>query len=221
MTSSASTLHFGEFLAAAPVAHARDFGHDATPAVDNPGEGFVYLTVSSAMPGFVQLARSDEDPTGRSWTLQSHSGVTRFRTVCAVRTSDSDALEARFRDALGTVQIPHHPDLFKIPLRFARQILEAEVRAFPSSTPLPEAARKKPVAWVTAALSALIIAAAALTGKPAATRPSAAPATSPATAQLAKPLQALPSSALASAATVSEAPPAFRPTYRPSSLSLR
>jgi hypothetical protein len=214
MTSSASSLHLGEFLAAAPVADQEDCRANATPAFETPGEGFVYLTVSSAMPGFVQLASSAEDPRGRSWSLRSYSGVTHFRTVCAVRTSDSEALEARFREALGTVQIPHHPDLFNIPLRFARQILEAEVRAFPSSIPLAAASRKKPIGWLTAAAAALVIAAAALTGI-APTRPTAAPAQSTAG------LQTSPAAALASAAPVSEASPTFRPTYRPSSLSLR
>ncbi len=101
----------------------------------SPEAGYVYFSVSSAMPGFVQLATSAEDPRGRKWALRTPSGVTRFRNVCAFRTSDCRGLEAQFRRALRADQIPHHPDLFKFPVRFARQILAAEAKAFP---PPPE-----------------------------------------------------------------------------------
>src|SRR5688572_12282942 len=120
MSPSASTPHFGEFLAAAAAAHNEPPQVGADTALGAPGEGFVYLTASSAMPGFVQLARCSEDPRGLSWSLKTFSGVTHFRTICAVRTCDAEALEARFREVVGREQIPHHDDLFNVPARFAR-----------------------------------------------------------------------------------------------------
>jgi len=57
------------------------------------------------------------------------------------------------RRALSSDQIPHHPDLFEFPVRFARQILEAEAKAFP---PPPELCR--PTKWKPYAFAAIIAA---------------------------------------------------------------
>jgi hypothetical protein len=91
--------------------------------------GYVYLSASRTMPGFVQVGTSEEDPEGLTWSLQAVSGVTHFRNVHAVRTTNCHALAERFRQAVIFDQIPHHADLFKIPLRFARNILDVEAKA--------------------------------------------------------------------------------------------
>lgn len=112
------------------------------------------------MPDFVQMSTSREDPQGLEWSLQTFSGITRFHTVCTARTNDYRGLTAQIQRALSTDQIPHHPDLFKIPLRFARQILESEARFFP---PTPEAvAPPKAKGHLTALVAAAILTAALL-----------------------------------------------------------
>ena len=123
------------------------FAGSETPAVETraasrartaePDPGYVYLSASRGMPGFVQVDTSVDDPRDLTWSLQTMSGVTRFRNVYAVRTSDRGALLERFRKAVLFDQIPHHSDLFKIRLRFAKNILEVESRAFPSNDPMP------------------------------------------------------------------------------------
>lgn len=102
--------------------------------------GYVYLSASRAMPGFVQVATSQDDPYGLTWSLQTVSGVTHFRNVHAVRTTSCRALAERFRQAVLFDQIPHHTDLFKIPLRFARNILDVEAK---SLRPLDTAPRRE------------------------------------------------------------------------------
>ena len=120
----------------------------------DPDPGYVYLSVSRTMPGFVQIASDTEDPRGLTWSLQTFSGTTRFRNVYAARTSDCRSLEARFREAVPFDQIPHHADLFRIPLRFARQILEEEARAFPPTVPPEEQSRPR-FSWARAFTIAL------------------------------------------------------------------
>jgi hypothetical protein len=87
------------------------------------------------MPGFVQIAASKDDPQGLKWSLQTLSGVTRFHSIYSSRSSDCEGLVAQFQQAVKSNQIPHHPELFKLPVRFARQILEDEAKSF---TPLAE-----------------------------------------------------------------------------------
>jgi hypothetical protein len=110
-----------------------------------PESGYVYLSISDSMPGFVQLDTTVDDPTDLKWSLRTMSGVTHFRNVFTSRTSDTQKLVARFRKALQSDQIPNHTDLFKIPIRFAKQILEDEAKAFPP-TPLPEPAQAHVIA---------------------------------------------------------------------------
>lgn len=147
-------------IAAWPLSHS---AHDNTEptelaarACEDRDPGYVYLSVSRTMPGFVQIASSPEDPTGLSWSLQTFSGVTKFKNVCVVRTSDCRELEDRFRKAVSFEQIPHHSDLFKLPLRFARQILEEEAQGLPA-TFAPERQAKKLPTWAFVAFSAVSV----------------------------------------------------------------
>jgi hypothetical protein len=114
---------------------------DETLPSGNPAAGYVYLSASRTMPGFVQLATSNDDPSGRRWSLETMSGVTRFRCVCAVPTGNTAALAERFREVLLADKIPHHDEFFHMPARFAQQILAAEARAFPGG-PV-----RKPLEW--------------------------------------------------------------------------
>jgi hypothetical protein len=139
--------------------------------------GYVYLTASRAMPGFVQVATSQEDPEGLTWSLQTVSGVTHFRNVFAVRTTDRHALAARFRQAVIFDQIPHHKDLFKIPLRFARNILEVEAKSLRPLDPAPRRERRLSMALVATMAVALALPLALFVHPP--QRPSVAPAPAP------------------------------------------
>jgi hypothetical protein len=103
----------------------------------DPDPGYVYLSASGAMPGFVQIDSCEEDPEGLTWSLQTPSGVTRFRSAHAVRSADCRQLAERFRQAAAFHQIPHQTDFFKVPLRFARNILDIEAKSFLPSTPAP------------------------------------------------------------------------------------
>lgn len=104
---------------------------DETLSCAGPAAGYVYLSASRTMPGFVQLSTSTDDPNGRRWSLQTMSGVTRFRCVYAVPTGNTAALAARFREVLLADEVPHHDAFFHMPARFAQQILRAEAREFP------------------------------------------------------------------------------------------
>src|SRR4051812_28704201 len=144
--------------------------------------GYVYLSVSRAMPGFVQVTSARQDPHGLSWTLQTLSGVTRFQNVHTVPTTNCAAVIERFHQAALFNQIPHHSDFFKISLRFARNILDLEAYAFrPSDAPVPR--KKKPVGRLVASIAALLVVLFALLPRPshpAAQTASAAPAPAPA-----------------------------------------
>ena len=163
--------------------------------------GYVYLSMSKAMPGFVQVDHSAEDPSELTWSLQTYSGVTHFRTVFAVQTSDCAALKERFCKAVPFDQIPHHADFFKIRLRLARNILETEGKAFPPSHPAPPPDRRVAygvlasigLSLVTAVTSLLIHEGHTAQAKAATTQVAAAPAVAkvaPAKAPEAKPAEA-------------------------------
>ena len=118
-------------------------------------QGYVYLSVSPTMPGFVHLADSEEDPQRLAWSLRTMSGTTRFRTVHAVRTRDRQRLVDHFRRALEVDQIPHHADFFKLPLRFARQTLDSEAEQF--SPPKDRMPARQPKPWLLGLAIALVL----------------------------------------------------------------
>jgi len=123
---------------------------ESAPAADpSPDAGYVSLLISPAMPGFVRIATSREDPQRMKWSLRTLTGITRFQSICAAQSRDCRSFVAQFQEALASDQIPHHPDLFKISTRFALQIFEAEARA--SSTPCKRAPRSKRKACIAIA----------------------------------------------------------------------
>src|SRR4051812_30213081 len=128
--------------------------------------GYVYLSVSRAMPGFVQVSSARQDPHGLTWTLQTLSGVTRFQNVHTVPTTNCAAVMERFLQAATFNQIPHHSDFFKISLRFAKNILDLEAYAFrPAHEPLPR--KKKSAGRLVAAIAASVVVLVALLPRPA------------------------------------------------------
>lgn len=133
-------ITFGNSRAGRPARNRRPAPAPLPAVAAQADPGYVYLSASRTMPGFVQVATSQEDPEGLTWSLQTVSGATHFRNVFAVRTSSCSALAERFRQAVIFDQIPHHADLFKIPLRFARNILEVESK---SLLPLDAAPRRE------------------------------------------------------------------------------
>jgi hypothetical protein len=117
------------------------------------------------MPGFVQLATSTDDPRGRRWSLETMSGVTRFRCVCAVPTGNPAALAERFREVLLADKIPHHDEFFHMPARFAQQILEAEARDFPGGPIRAPREWRRPL-FVALALGAVMVSSLGFTPRP-------------------------------------------------------
>jgi hypothetical protein len=196
---------------------AHDFTQDSERSAESsPKAGYVYLSVSYSMPGFVQIDTSPEDPTDLTWSLRTMSGVTHFRSVAVARAADCPRLVARFRAALGTDQIPNHSDLFKIPIRFARQILEDEARqmedhapALPSLPPPPKPPKRKPYLYAAAACAATITLAvglAVIPGLYSSHRPMPAIASTANTKPAAKSTIAKTASPLVAAATTVPAP---------------
>lgn len=127
------------------------------------------------MPGFVQLATSADDPSGRRWSLQTMSGVTRFRCVYAVPTGDTAALSARFREILLLDEVPNHDEFFRMPARYARQILAAEARDFPGGPVRPPREWRRPL-FIALTLGAVMLSSLGLTPRPAAPAAKAQPA---------------------------------------------
>jgi hypothetical protein len=156
LASSSTSQLFGLLAHSSAVSRHADSEPPAL-AANYPDAGYVYLSISPVMPGFVQVAASQEDPLGLKWSLETMSGVTRFHTVFSAWSSDCHALMAQLQSALHSSQIPHHPELFKIPLRFARQVLEDEAKDF-ASAPKPAARPKgrKTYAFVIAAAALLV-----------------------------------------------------------------
>jgi hypothetical protein len=144
----------------------------------NPAAGYVYLSASRTMPGFVQLATSTNDPSGRRWSLETMSGVTRFRCVCAVPTGNAAGLAARFRKVLLADKIPHHDEFFHMPARFAQQILEAEAREFPGGPVRAPREWRRPVC-VALTLAAIMVSSLGFTPRPPAPIAKPQPAAAP------------------------------------------
>jgi len=156
MFASSSTPHLFNFLAHSALAHHDADPEPQAPAANYPDAGYVYLSISPVMPGFVQVAASKQDPLGLKWSLQTLSGVTRFHTIHSSWSSDCHALMAQFQEALSSNQIPHHPELFQIPIRFARQILEDEAKTF-APAPEPSAPPKRKSYALVIAAAALLV----------------------------------------------------------------
>lgn len=177
-------ITFGNPRAGRPAPTRRPQPQPVAAAAVDPG--YVYLSASRTMPGFVQIATSQEDPHGLTWSLQTVSGVTYFRNVFAVRTSSCSALAERFRQAVLFEQIPHHEDLFKIPLRFARNILVVESQSLLPLDAAPRRERGLSMALIATIALALALPFSLVTlAKP---RPTAQPAAAPALApEIAKP----------------------------------
>jgi hypothetical protein len=116
----------------------------------------VYLSASKTMPGFVQLDTCAEDPRNRNWALQTMSGVTRFQCVYAVPTGNAEGLARRFRQVLTEDEVPHHEELFHMPIRFARQILQDEARAFPGGPEPVTPAWRRPALTAGMLLAVLV-----------------------------------------------------------------
>jgi hypothetical protein len=138
-------------------------GNDAnqtqTPLPANaPDAGYVYLSISPVMPGFVQIAASKDDPQGLKWSLQTPSGVTRFHSICSSKSTNCGRLVAQFQQAVKSNQIPHHPELFQLPVRFARQILEDEAKAFAPIEQAPASPPKRRGYFVAIAAAASLAA---------------------------------------------------------------
>jgi hypothetical protein len=155
-------------------AHRAEPATEPTAAEADPG--YVYLSASRTMPGFVQVGTSTEDPEGLTWSLQTVSGVTHFRNVHAVRTTNCRALAERFRQAVIFDQIPHHADLFKIPLRFARNILDVEAKPFRPLDAAPRPERGWSMALIASVAVALTLPIAMLVHPPQPPTAQAAPA---------------------------------------------
>lgn len=130
-----------------------------------PAAGYVYLSASRTMPGFVQLSASADDPRGRSWALQTMSGVTRFRCVFAVPTGNIAALAERFREVLLADEVPHHEEFFRMPARFAQQILEAEAREFPGGPVRRPREWRRPI-FIALTLGTVLVSSLGLTPRP-------------------------------------------------------